>query len=42
MEKLHEYFYSEGDLFPDFEKRIQYISSQYNLDLNKQLNIEIK
>lgn len=42
MEKLHEYFYSEVDLFPDFEKRIQYISSQYNLDLNKQLNIENK
>ena len=42
LEKLHEYFYSEVDLFPDFEKRIQYISSQYDLDLdlNRQLNIE--
>lgn len=42
LEKLHEYFYSEADLFPDFEKRIQYISSQYDLDLdlNRQLNVE--
>lgn len=27
--KLREYYYFEEDLFPDFEKRIQYLSNKY-------------
>lgn len=28
-QKLREYYYFEEDLFPDFEKRIQYLSEKY-------------
>ena len=28
-QKLREYYYFEEELFPDFEKRIQYLSNMY-------------
>ena len=37
LDKLNEYFYSESDLFPDFEKRIQNISLKYTQALNKKI-----
>lgn len=28
--KLHEYFYTKEDMFPDFENKIRYLSNKYN------------
>lgn len=35
--KLREYYYFEEDLFPDFEKRIQYLSNKYQSESTKKL-----
>lgn len=39
--KLREYYYFEEDLFPDFEKRIQYLSSKYESTITKKISPEI-
>ena len=35
--KLREYYYFEEDLFPDFEKRIQYLSNKYQSESMKKV-----
>ncbi|MDY6044736.1 MAG: hypothetical protein SPI65_04045 [Peptoniphilus sp.] len=35
--KLREYYYFEEDLFPDFEKRIQYLSNKYQSESTKKV-----
>lgn len=39
--KLREYYYFEEDLFPDFEKRIQYLSSKYESTITKKISPEV-
>lgn len=36
--KLKEYYYFESDLFPDFEKRIQYLSEKYEANGVKKMS----
>lgn len=36
-QKLREYYYFEEDLFPDFEKRIQYLSKKYESSSQKKV-----
>ena len=43
IKKLREYYYFEEDLFPDFEKRIQYFSKKYQTETTKKvISDEIK
>ncbi len=40
--KLKEYYYFTEDLFPDFEKKIQYYSNKYEARNSRKLDIPIK
>lgn len=37
IKKLREYYYFEEDLFPDFEKRIEYLSNRYQSESTKKV-----
>lgn len=37
IRKLREYYYFEEDLFPDFEKRIDYLSNKYQSESTKKV-----
>lgn len=37
IKKLREYYYFEEDLFPDFEKRIDYLSNKYQSESTKKV-----
>ncbi len=41
-DKLKEYYYFTEDLFPDFEKKIQYYSNKYEAHNSRKMDIPSK